>query len=80
MTRDAILAGGLLLAVLSSPSSAQTMSVQSLLTDGYTVVGVMPSPAGPGVFLLKGSALVVCFVAETPNSPSVATRYCKPVK
>jgi hypothetical protein len=35
---------------------------------------------GGGVFLQKGNALVFCIVAETPTSPTVATKYCKPVK
>ena len=48
--------------------------------DGYTVAGVVTSPAGPGVFLQKGNALIVCFVAEKPDSASVDTQYCKPVK
>jgi len=56
------------------------MNVQSLMGDGYTVAGVVTSPAGPGVFLQKGNALVVCFVAEKPGSASVDTQYCKPVK
>ena len=60
--------------------SAQPMNVQSLMGEGYTVVGVMPSPAGPGVFLQKSSTLVVCFVAEKPGSAAVDTQYCKPVK
>jgi hypothetical protein len=42
--------------------------------------GVVTSPAGPGVFLQKGNALVVCFVAEKPGSAAVDTQYCKPVK
>ena len=70
----------LVLAVTQTAGSAQTMNVQSLMSDGYTVVGVITSPAGPGVFLQKGNALVFCDVAETPYSPTVATKYCKPVK
>jgi len=61
--------------------SAQTMNVQSLMGDGYTVAGVTQPPGGgAGVFLQKGNALVFCFVVETPDSPTVATKYCKPVK
>jgi hypothetical protein len=30
--------------------------------------------------LQKGNVLLVCFVAEKPGSPTVATQYCKPVK
>jgi hypothetical protein len=61
--------------------STQTMNVQSLMGDGYTVAGVTQPPGGgAGVFLQKGNALVFCFVVETPDSPTVATKYCKPVK
>jgi hypothetical protein len=56
------------------------MNVQSLMSDGYMVAGVVTSPAGPGVFLQKNNALVVCFVAEKPGSAAVDTQYCKPVK
>ena len=68
------------LAATQTAVSAQTMNVQSLMGDGYTVAGVVTSPAGPGVFLQKDNALIVCFVAEKPGSPSVDTQYCKPVK
>jgi hypothetical protein len=50
------------------------------MNEGYTVAGVITSPAGPGVFLQKGHALLVCFVVEKPGSPTVTTQYCKPVK
>ena len=61
--------------------SAQTMNVQSLLGDGYTVAGVASPPAGgAGVFLQKGNALVFCFVTEKPGSAALDTQYCKPVK
>jgi hypothetical protein len=60
---------------------AQTINVQSLIDEGYTVAGVLtPQAGGAGVFLQKGNALVFCFVAETPDSPTLATKYCKPVK
>ena len=70
----------LLLAVTQTAASAQTMNVQSLMSDGYMVACVVTSPAGPGVFLQKNNALVVCFVAEKPGSAAVDTQYCKPVK
>jgi hypothetical protein len=66
--------------VAIASAGAQTMTVQSLLTEGYTIVSVMPSNAGPGIFLQKGDKLIVCFAAETPGSESVKTRYCKPVR
>jgi hypothetical protein len=71
----------LALAATQTAASAQTMTVQSLMGDGYTVAGVTQPPSGgAGVFLQKGTALVFCFVAETPDSPTVATKYCKPVR
>jgi hypothetical protein len=71
----------LALAATQTAASAQTMSVQSLMDDGYTLVGVTAPPAGGGgVWLRKGNALVFCFVTESPSSPTVATKYCKPVK
>jgi hypothetical protein len=71
----------LALAATQTAVSAQTMTVQSLMADGYTIAGVTQPPSGgAGVFLQKGTALFFCFVAETPNSPTVATKYCKPVK
>jgi hypothetical protein len=71
----------LALAAAQTAVSAQTMTVQSLMADGYTIAGVSQPPSGgAGIFLQKGNALVFCFVAETPNSPTVATKYCKPVR
>lgn len=65
------------------PAMAQDkQSVESLLKQGYEVVGVIPSNAGPGILLEDddGDKLVMCFVAEQPNSPDVTTQYCKPVR
>ena len=70
----------LMLAATQTAVSAQTMNVPSLMGDGYRGAGVVTSPAGPGVFLQKDNALIVCFVAEKPGSPSVDTQYCQPVK
>jgi hypothetical protein len=71
----------LALAAAQTAASAQTMNVQSLMDNGYTIAGITQPPSGgAGVFLQKGNALVFCFVAETPDSPTVATKYCKPVK
>jgi len=80
MTRKCVLLTALWLSAGSVAASAQNMTVQSLMNEGYTVAGVITSPAGPGVFLHKSQSLIVCFVAETPSSPTVATQYCKPVK
>ena len=68
------------LAPSGSASAAETAAtVDTLLAEGYTVVAAVTSQIGPGVFLEKGQSLELCFVAETPNSPAVTTRYCKPV-
>jgi hypothetical protein len=79
--RNIALVAAFALAAVQTGVSARTMTVQSLMGDGYTVAGVSQPPGGgAGVFLQKGNALVFCFVAETPDSPTVATKYCKPVK
>jgi hypothetical protein len=79
--RNIALLAALALAAMQTAVSAQTMTVESLMADGYTIAGVTQPPSGgAGVFLQKGNALFFCFVAETPNSPTVATKYCKPVK
>ena len=58
----------------------QPVTVKSLLSQDFTVVGSVTSPIGPGVFLQKKDKLFLCFVAEAEKSPTVATRYCKPVE
>jgi len=69
------------LAVFGTPALAdEAVTVQSLLAKGYAVVGTVPSPIGPGLFLAQPNSLYLCFVSETPSSPAVTTRYCKPVK
>ena len=69
------------LAVIQTAVAAQTMTVQSLMNDGYTVAGVFTSKVGwPGLFLQEGNTLVLCFVGEKPGSASVDTEYCKLVK
>lgn len=73
-----------LFACLGSPASAQSagdkVTVTSLLHQGYAVAGTVSSPAGGAGLLLRNDAkLYFCFVAETPQSATVETRYCKPV-
>jgi hypothetical protein len=86
MLRNFMLTIGLLLSTNPISAFAQNATLQSLITvqslinDGFTVAGVITSSAGPGVFLQKGNALLVCFIAEKPGSPTVETQYCKPVK
>jgi len=69
----------LLVATAVAAYAADKPTVAGLVKDGYEIKGVMPSNAGPGVLLQKGEDVVMCFVAETPDSPDIATQYCKPV-
>jgi hypothetical protein len=81
LAASTVVTAGVLCAVGESDVKADDTTVQSLLTQGYTVVGVVLSQqAGAGVFLVKADSLMFCDIAETPTSPTVATRYCKPVK
>ena len=77
MRRVALVTVGL---ALAGPALAQEVTVTSLLAEGYAVLGVMPSNAGPGILLGRGADLWMCFVAETPDSAEIATQYCKPVR
>jgi hypothetical protein len=69
-------------AVLVAPAAVaqEAVTVQSLLKQQFAVTGAITSPIGPGVFLQKQDQLYLCFIVETPQSPTVATRYCKPVR
>ena len=76
-----VIAAALLSTIAAGAASAQDgVTVQALLTEGYEIKGVIPSNAGPGLLLQKGDQLVMCFVAETPQSADISTQYCKPVK
>jgi hypothetical protein len=76
-----VVVAALLSAIAAGTASAQDgVTVQALLTEGYEIKGVIPSNAGPGLLLQKGDQLVMCFVAETPQSADISTQYCKPVK
>jgi hypothetical protein len=55
-------------------------TVESLLKDGFSVVGAIPSQVGPGLFLQNKDQMFLCFVSETQDSANVTTRYCKPVQ
>ena len=69
-------------AFLIAPAAVaqEAVTVQSLLKQQFAVAGAITSPIGPGVFLQKQDQLYLCFIVETPQSPTVATRYCKPVR
>jgi predicted CoA-binding protein len=82
----ASLIGAITIAGLSSLPAAATdakPTVESLVKEGYEIVGVFPSSAGPGFVLQfedeQGVRLMMCFASETPQSADVATQYCKPV-
>jgi hypothetical protein len=64
----------------TAAQAQQPVTVKDLLAQDFVVVGTIRSPIGAGVFLQKKDKLFLCFVAETPNSAAVATRYCKPVE
>jgi hypothetical protein len=71
---------GVIVAPAGAATAAETATVQSLLSQEFAIVGAITSPVGPGLFLQKKDQLFVCFVSETPQSPAVTTRYCKPVQ
>jgi len=71
----------LFVATQSAASAADTMTVQSLMSSGYTVAGIISSPAGgASIFLQKGTTLVFCYTTEHTGSAALETQYCKPVK
>jgi hypothetical protein len=67
------------LAALATPAVAAE-TIASLLAQEFTVVGGIQSNIGVGVLLQKKEKLFLCFASETPASPTIATRYCKPVQ
>src|SRR5262245_33213771 len=70
-----------MIVALPGATAAQTTTVQSLLRQDFAIVGVTTSVTGGGVlYLQKKDQLFLCFVSETPQSPAVTTRYCKPVE
>ena len=79
MARKLVLMIALLLSASVATASAEDMTVQSLLNQGYTVASTLSSPIGPGIFLQSGHTLVLCFVREKPDTPTLETFYCKPV-
>ena len=56
------------------------ITLSALLHQGYDTVGVIQTSAGAGIFLRKADKMYACFAAETPTSPTIATRYCKPLE
>lgn len=69
------------LTAMSGLARAESVeTVQSLLKQEFTIVGTFLSSAGAALFLQKKDRLFFCVAAETPQSKTVATRYCKPVE
>ena len=59
----------------------EAVTVQSLIKQGFAIVGTIAVPTGgAGLLLQKKDELFFCFAAETPSSPAVTTRYCKAVQ
>jgi hypothetical protein len=70
-----------IVALPGAATAAETVTVQSLLRQEFAVVGTFFNPAvGGGLYLQKKDQLFFCLVSETPQSPAVATQYCKPVQ
>jgi hypothetical protein len=68
-------------AASAQQTAAPAITVQSLLAQDYVVVGTnIVASAGGVLFLQKKDKLYLCVASETPTSPTVATRYCKPVE
>lgn len=64
----------------SAGAAGERITVGSLLAKDYVIAGAIATASGaPGLFLRNGSRVYLCFIAETPQSATVATQYCKPV-
>ena len=91
----AVWVGGAAVVALTSPASSMPSAaaatdpakptVESLVKEGYEMISVFPSTAGPGMLLEfddeNGPKLMMCFVAETPQRivdgrADVALRAC----
>ena len=59
----------------------EVATVQSLIKQGFAIVGTIAShTGGGGVYLHKKDQIFFCYIEETPSSLAVTTRYCKPVR
>jgi hypothetical protein len=56
------------------------VTVSALLHQGFDVVGVTQTSAGAGIFMRKADKMYACFASETPTSPTISTKYCKPIE
>jgi hypothetical protein len=62
-------------------AAEEAATVQSLINQDFAIVGAVQVPAGgAGLFLQKKEQLFFCYATETPGSPTLTTRYCKPVQ
>jgi len=66
-------------AFVTGASAQDKPTVQSLIGQGFQIVGTIATQVGPGVFLQNKDKAFFCLVAETSTSSDVATRYCKPL-
>jgi hypothetical protein len=71
-----------LLVVLSCGAARadDTITISTLLHQGFDVIGVTQTSAGAGLFMRKADKMYACFASETPTSPTNSTKYCKPVE
>ena len=60
-------------------SAADKVTVQSLVSDGYTIASGWMSPIGPALVLQKADKVFLCFATEKPDTAEIVTNYCKPV-
>jgi len=59
----------------------EAATVQSLIKQGFAIVGTFQIPTGgAGLLLQNKDQVFFCLATETPTSPAVTTRYCKPVQ
>lgn len=70
---------GVGLLVAGPVGAAETITIQSLISDGFSVASAWMSPIGPAMVLQKGDKLYLCFATERPDAPDIVTKYCKPV-
>lgn len=71
-----------LLVVLSCGAARadDAITVSALLHQGFDVIAVTQTSSGAGIFMRKADKMYACFASETPTSPTISTKYCKPVE
>src|SRR5262249_51338575 len=58
-------------------AAADKITVQSLVSDGYTVTSAWMSPIGPALVLQKADKVFLCFATERSDAAEIVTNYCK---